>query len=113
MWWQCDLHNLGHFLKLRTASDAQPEIRVYAERMLADVRERFPNIVSSWENHIFGALTLSKSETDWLRDMLRYASQGDSAGIAGSLNTAPRGSARKELQKKLERLGLGDLLPDV
>lgn len=70
MWWQCDLHNLSHFLKLRTAPDAQPEIRVYANRMLEDTRNLFPNIVSSWENHIFEAKTFSRDELRRIRAKL-------------------------------------------
>jgi thymidylate synthase (FAD) len=47
-YWQCDLHNFLHMLKLRLDSHAQYEIRVYAEAMLELVRPIFPTIIESW-----------------------------------------------------------------
>lgn len=103
MWWQCDLHNLSHFLKLRTAPDAQQEIRVYANRMLEDVRALFPNIVASWENHIFEALTFSRDELAWLKQYL----SNQSAEPLGGLMNASRAAA---FRAKLTRLGLEDVI---
>jgi thymidylate synthase (FAD) len=40
--WKIDLKNLLHFLRLRTAGNAQWEIRQYANVMLDLLRERFP-----------------------------------------------------------------------
>jgi thymidylate synthase (FAD) len=48
-YWQCDLHNLLHMLRLRLDPHAQHEIRVYAEAMLDLIRPIFPTIVESWE----------------------------------------------------------------
>jgi len=50
-YWQNDMHNTLHMLGLRLDSHAQYEIRVYAEAMLAIMRERFPTIITSWEAH--------------------------------------------------------------
>lgn len=100
MRWQCDLNNLCHFLKLRTAPDAQQEIRLYAERMLEDVRTLFPNIVSSWENHIFGAVTFSADEQDWLK---RYFENPTGAKpLATFLNT----SRAEAFKQKLSHIGV-------
>ena len=46
-YWKIDLHNLLHFLNLRTDSHAQYEIRVYAEIML--------DIVKKWVPHCYQA----------------------------------------------------------
>lgn len=46
-YWKIDLHNLLHFLHLRTDSHAQYEIRVYADAML--------NMVKQWVPHCFDA----------------------------------------------------------
>lgn len=43
-----NLHNLFHFLTLRKASDAQPEIAVYAEAMAEITKELFP---VAWEGY--------------------------------------------------------------
>lgn len=46
--WQCDLHNLLHFLGLRLAPDAQLEIRRLAVQMAAEVARRFPWTWAAW-----------------------------------------------------------------
>lgn len=48
-YWQNDLHNTLHFLRLRLDPHAQYEIRVYAEAMLALLRPIFPTIIRAWE----------------------------------------------------------------
>lgn len=48
-YWQTDLHNLLHFLRLRTDSHAQYETRVYADAMLALIRPVFPTNIAAWE----------------------------------------------------------------
>lgn len=49
-YWQSDLHNFLHMLKLRLDAHAQYEIRVYAEAMLTLARVKFPTIVGAWES---------------------------------------------------------------
>jgi thymidylate synthase (FAD) len=48
-YWQNDLHNTLHLLRLRLDPHAQYEVRAYAEAMLTLLRPRFPTIVMSWE----------------------------------------------------------------
>lgn len=43
--WKIDLHNLLHFLKLRTDSHAQWEMQQYANAMLAQLCEEFPRLM--------------------------------------------------------------------
>lgn len=50
-YWQTDLHNFLHMLRLRLDPHAQYEIRVYAQAMLDLVRPVFPTIIDSWEKH--------------------------------------------------------------
>lgn len=47
-----NLHNLFHFLGLRTHSHAQHEIRVYALAMLELIRPVVPIAVAAWEEHV-------------------------------------------------------------
>lgn len=47
-YWQQDLHNLLHLLKLRLDPHAQFEVRVFASAMLSLIEPVFPNIISSW-----------------------------------------------------------------
>ena len=51
-YWQQDLHNLLHFLKLRLDPHAQYEIRVYAEAMLALIEPLFPTILKAWRENL-------------------------------------------------------------
>ncbi len=46
--WSLDLHNLLHFLKLRTAPAAQAEIREYARTIMSILEERIPVIMDIW-----------------------------------------------------------------
>lgn len=48
-YWQNDLHNTLHMLRLRLDPHAQYEIRVYAEAMLALLRPAFTTIIEAWE----------------------------------------------------------------
>lgn len=48
-YWQCDLHNTLHMLKLRLDPHAQYEIRVYAQAMLDLIRPLYPTVIEAWE----------------------------------------------------------------
>ncbi|MBS1724397.1 MAG: FAD-dependent thymidylate synthase [Armatimonadetes bacterium] len=61
-YWQCDLHNLFHFLALRMDAHAQYEIRVYAEAMAKCAQAVAPIAYEAFEEHRLGAVKLSRSE---------------------------------------------------
>jgi thymidylate synthase (FAD) len=82
MYWQIDLHNLFHFLKLRLDAHAQKEIRDYANVLLDITRNVAPLAVSSFENHVLNAVRVSGAEMAALRDKLSDNSAKDSA-LAG------------------------------
>jgi len=48
-YWQTDLHNFLHMLRLRLDPHAQYEIRVYAQAMLDLARPHFPTAIAAWE----------------------------------------------------------------
>ncbi|MFW6215970.1 MAG: FAD-dependent thymidylate synthase [Alkalispirochaetaceae bacterium] len=87
MYWQIDLHNLFHFLKLRIDSHAQYEIRAYGEVMLDIARRVCPIAVEAFEEHLRDAVTYSGREQQALRraakreEELRAAAE--EAGIEG------------------------------
>lgn len=60
--WQMNLHNLFHFLNLRTDSHAQWEIRQYAKVIEEIVSKLFPVSYKSWRNHVKLAINLSYEE---------------------------------------------------
>ena len=60
MYWQIDLHNLFHFLRLRMDWHAQYEIRVYGDVMAKIAKAVCPFAYEAFEEHILHARTLSK-----------------------------------------------------
>jgi thymidylate synthase (FAD) len=70
MYWQIDLHNLFHFLKLRLDGHAQKEIRDYAEVLLEITRAVAPAATASFENYMRNGVNFSGEEMEELRKML-------------------------------------------
>jgi thymidylate synthase (FAD) len=70
--WKLDLHNLLHFLKLRTDKHAQAEIRAYAEAIEAMVAEHVPMTYRAWVNYQKEAVTLSRDEADLIKFLLKF-----------------------------------------
>lgn len=69
-YWQIDLHNLFHFLKLRLDAHAQYEIRAYAEVMLEMVEKVCPIATEAFKNLKLGSVTFSERELKAIKDML-------------------------------------------
>ncbi len=69
-YWQMDLHNLFHFLKLRLDSHAQYEIREYAKVLLEMVRKVCPLATASFENDMEQSVTFTGEEMEALRAVL-------------------------------------------
>lgn len=69
-YWQIDLHNLFHFLKLRMDPHAQKEIRVYANVMMDIAKKVAPLCCESFERHQRGAVTFSAEEFNELKRRL-------------------------------------------
>jgi len=70
-YWQMDLHNLFHFLRLRLDAHAQYEIRAYAQVILDIVRLVCPMACEAFEQYKLGAQTFSRSELEALKALLR------------------------------------------
>jgi thymidylate synthase (FAD) len=92
-YWQMDLNNLFHFLKLRLERNAQWEIRQYAEAIARIARAVAPLAYDSFEEHsLFGA-NFSRTEIGALRAMLH----GEPCPLSG-----------RRLQEFNGKLGLGE-----
>jgi thymidylate synthase (FAD) len=70
-YWQIDLHNLFHFLRLRLDGHAQYEIRVYAEAMAQCAKAVAPIAFEAFEEHLVGSVDFSRSECAALAARLR------------------------------------------
>ncbi len=69
-YWQMDLHNLFHFLKLRMDPHAQKEIRDYAEVIFGIVKKVCPMAAGSFEKHRLTGISFSGEEIKALKKML-------------------------------------------
>lgn len=97
MYWQIDLHNLFHFLRLRLDAHAQHEIRAYAEVMAELARAVAPLAYAAFEEHILYAKTFSRSELELLLAAL------DRDALEKLLQTnAMRKTRQRELLDKLK-----------
>ncbi len=70
-YWQMDLHNLFHFLRLRLDEHAQYEIRVYAQVILDIIRRVCPIAVEAFEEYKLGSQTFSSRELEALKALLK------------------------------------------
>ena len=70
-YWKIDLHNLLHFLDLRTDPRAQYEIRVYADAILEVVKQWVPLTYAAFIDYRLGAAELSAKGLAVVRRMLR------------------------------------------
>ncbi len=91
-YWQIDLHNLFHFLRLRLDPHAQYEIRVYAEAMAKAAKAVAPVAYEAFEEHILGSVIFSRAESESLALLL--------AGGASKLD----GKAQLAFESKLAKL---------
>ena len=100
MYWQIDLHNLFHFLRLRMDWHAQYEIRAYGDAIARCARAVAPLAYAAFEEHVLRGRRLSGSELAVLRtavDPERLRAALEASGL--------RPTRRREL---LEKLGLED-----
>lgn len=70
-YWQMDLHNLFHFLQLRTDAHAQRQIRVFGEAIATCVKAVAPIAYEAFEEYVLNAITFSRSESALLALMLQ------------------------------------------
>jgi len=69
-YWKIDLHNLFHFLRLRSDSHAQYEIRVYAEIILNLVKKWVPLSFEAFEKHSLTGKRFSGPALEVLKKLL-------------------------------------------
>lgn len=72
-YWNIDLHNLLHFLRLRLHHHAQYEIRKYAEAVLELIEPVVPWAVEAWKEHKLHGVALSSTEARFIRELLQKA----------------------------------------
>jgi thymidylate synthase (FAD) len=95
--WKIDLHNFFHFVKLRSDSHAQREIRDYADAMYELVKPNFPICCEAFEDYMQGATTFSKQEMGVIKD-----------NMSGSWTMSDYNLSERESKEFIEKLKKGD-----
>jgi len=108
--WKIDLHNFFHFVKLRSDSHAQREIRDYADAMYELVKPNYPLCCEAFEDYIQGATTFSKQEMGVIKELLEYA---DTKAALAGMSVKGAGVLESKLGKReskefLEKIRKGD-----
>jgi len=105
--WKIDLHNFFHFVKLRSDSHAQREIRDYADAMYELVKPNFPLCCEAFEDYVQGATTFSKQEMGVIRELLEYTDT--KAALAGmsvkDVGVLESKLGKRETKEFLEKIG--------
>ena len=99
-YWQIDLHNLFHFLKLRLDAHAQKEIRLYAEVLLEIAKKVAPRCCESFERHILNGVGFSGDE---LAELRRRLGAGGTSSDAGGSSLSGKELERFEEKLKSDR----------
>ena len=76
-YWQIDLHNLFHFLRLRLDPHAQKEIRLYAGVLFEIAKKVAPRCCDSFEKHILSGVRFSREEFDEIKKRLGMDTKAD------------------------------------
>lgn len=100
-YWKIDLHNLLHFLRLRTDPHAQWEIQQYALVMADMVRAVCPVTYEAFTDYWLNGFFFSGPEMACLKSALSGLELDDATAKASGLSKRELG----ELREKLERIG--------
>lgn len=87
MYWQCDLNNLFHFLRLRLDWHAQYEIRAYGDAVATAVKAVSPLAYEAFEEHVLHGRTFSRTELEALVAALDKAELGNALAQSGLRKT--------------------------
>ena len=89
MYWQMDLHNLFHFLRLRLDAHAQLEIREYGKVLAQMAKAVAPMAYEAFEEHVLCGVRLSREEAAEVRSLIE--------GGASSLSPKKHAELRRKL----------------
>lgn len=91
-YWKIDLHNLLHFLKLRSSDHAQFEIREYANVLLDILQKWVPATYNAFMKYKINSKTMSNTAVEVIRKLLKnepvtFTASGLSKGEWNTLMT--------------------------
>ena len=106
--WKIDLHNFFHFIKLRSDSHAQREIRDYADAMYKLVKPNFPICCEAFEDYDQDAVTFSKQEMEIIKEHLNYVDNNHMWTEREDLGVVEHSLSKREQKEFLEKLKIGE-----
>jgi thymidylate synthase (FAD) len=74
-YWQCNLRNIFHFLRLRMDSHAQLEIRSFANSMFEIIKQLCPVACEAFEDYVLHAKKFSRMEMEVLKEAISLLSE--------------------------------------
>jgi len=95
-YWKIDLHNLFHFLELRTDKNAQYEIREYANVIFDITKKVAPLSCEAFEDYGLNSVKFSKQEIELLKGHIEGINQKELSSLSPG--------ERREFQNKLQKL---------
>lgn len=110
-YWQIDLHNLFHFLRLRLDPHAQYEIREYARVMARCAQAVAPLAYEAFEEYVLMGARLSRRELKLIRQLLKQGGIDDSTDLAEFSKLNKRRLA--EFRQKIWGLTDGGADPEI
>ena len=72
-YWQCNLRNIFHFLRLRMDSHAQLEIRSFANSMFEIIKQLCPVACEAFEDYVLHAKKFSRMEMEIVQELIGYS----------------------------------------
>jgi thymidylate synthase (FAD) len=107
-YWKIDLHNLLHFISLRSDPHAQHEIRVYSDAIGRIVADAVPFVWEAFIDYEMEAVRFSRLEISVLNRLLRGKSIEEALSlceVAGLTNRREREEFVTKIQKVMDKGG--------
>lgn len=98
-YWKIDLHNLLHFLTLRTDSHAQYEVREYANVMAGMLKLAVPISYEAWIDYTVGAKQFSRQEIEILHELIKVKEFDGMQYLQGE-NDVPMSEIERKISKR-------------
>lgn len=102
-YWKIDLHNLFHFVSLRSDPHAQYEIRVYSDAIAQILADSVPLAWEAFADYVRDAMQFSRLEIQVLRALLPPRSDEELRPLLASAGLDPDKN-RRESREFLEKL---------
>lgn len=105
MVWKIDVHNLLHFLMLRSNQNAQWEIQQYANVLCDIVKGWMPNLWDAFEDYRLNSVTLSGKQTKLLQKAIQSICKGfdDFSAEFIQEDAQELGMSKGEIRETLEK----------